>query len=84
VPKILVSIEQSLLSRLDRAARRLGLSRSAYLARLVGREVGAATGPGRDPRVRKALADIDRLVRRNPPPAGFDVTAAIRRMRDTR
>ena len=82
-------MEQSLLTRLDRAARRLGLSRSAYLARVVGREVGAGTGPGRDPRVRKALADIrsgniDRLVRRNPPPAGFDVTVAIRRMRDTR
>ena len=84
MPKVLVSMEQSLLTRLDRAARRLGLSRSAYLARLIGREVGAGTGPGRDPRVRKALADIDRLVRRNPPPAGFDITVAIRRMRDTR
>lgn len=41
------------------------------------------TGPGRDPDVRKALADIDRLVRENPPRVDFDLTAAIRMMRDT-
>ena len=38
--KILVSIDEKLLARLDRAARKLGLSRSAFLARLVARELG--------------------------------------------
>jgi len=42
------------------------------------------TGTGCDPDVRNAVADIDRLVRENPPPVDFDVTAAIRMMRDTR
>lgn len=77
-------MDDQLLRRLDRAARRSRISRSAYLARLVARDVGAETGPGRDPRVRKALADIDRLAKANPPPGGFNLTAAIRRMRDTR
>lgn len=77
-------MDGSLLTRLDRAARRLRVSRSAYLARLVARDIGAGSGPGRDPSVRKALADIDRMVRENPPPPGFDVTAVIRKMRDTR
>jgi hypothetical protein len=84
MPKILVSMDEKLLHGLDRAARRLKVSRSAYLARLIAREVGAGTGPGRDPSVRKALADIDRLVRENPPPPGFDLTKVIRTMRDTR
>jgi len=82
--KILVSMDDKLLGRVDRSARRLGLSRSAYLARLAERDLGAETGPGRDPAVQRALADIDRLVKRNPPPSGFDLTESIRKMRDSR
>jgi hypothetical protein len=82
--KVLVSMDDRLLNRVDRSARRLGLSRSAYLARLVERDLGTDLGPGRDPAVRRALAGIDRLVRLNPPPAGFDPTATIRKMRDSR
>jgi len=80
--KILVSMDEKLVARVDRAARRLGLTRSAYLARLAAKDVGAAHGPGRDPRVREALAAIDRLVAENPTPG--DVTAFIREMRDSR
>lgn len=80
--KILVSMDDKLLARVDRAARRLGLSRSAYLARLAARDTGAEHGPGRDPKVREALAALDRLFAENPTPG--DVTAIIREMRDSR
>ena len=82
--KILVSMDDKLLGRVDRSARRLGLSRSAYLARLAERELGAESGPGRDPAVHRALKDVDRIVHRNPPPTGFDLTDSIRKMRDSR
>lgn len=80
--KILVSMDDKLIASVDRAARRLGLSRSAYLARLAAKDVGATSGPGREPRVREALAALDRLFAENPTPG--DVTAIIREMRDSR
>lgn len=80
--KILVSMDEKLLARVDRASRRLGLSRSAYLTRLAARELGAAQGPGRDPKVREAIAGLKRLFAENPRPG--DVTAIIRKMRDSR
>jgi hypothetical protein len=80
--KILVSMDGKLVARVDRAARRLGLTRSAYLARLAARDVGAADGPGRDPKVREAIAGLKRLFADNPTPG--DVTAFIREMRDSR
>ena len=82
--KILVSVNEKLLARLDRAAKRAGLSRSAYLARLVARDLDSELGPGADPDVQKALADMQRLFRENPPPPDFDWTRAIRKMRDAR
>ena len=75
-------MDEKLLARLDRAARRLGLSRSAYLARLVTRDLGEDVGPGRDPAVRKALASIDGLFAENP--SSGDPTEIIRKMRDSR
>ena len=80
--KILVSMDEKLLARVDRAARRLGLTRSAYLARLAARDLGAEHGPGRDPKVREAIAALHRLFAENPTPG--DVTAIIREMRDSR
>ena len=80
--KILVSMDDRLVARVDREARRLGLSRSAYLARLAARELGAEQGPGRDPKVRQALAAVDKLFAENPHPG--DITEIIRRMRDSR
>ena len=82
VSKVLVSMDEKLLARLDRAARRLGLSRSAYLSRLVARDLGDVTGPGRDPAVRTALAAIDRLFAENASPG--DPAKIIRKMRDSR
>ena len=80
--KILVSMDEKLVARVDREARRLGLTRSGYLARLAARELGEAKGPGSDPKVRQALANLDRLFAENPHPG--DITEIIRKMRDSR
>jgi AraC-like DNA-binding protein len=80
--KVLVSIEERLLARIDRAAKESGLSRSAYLTRLAAKEVGSLPGPGRDRRVRRALGRLDRLFRSRSAPE--ETTAAIRADRDAR
>jgi hypothetical protein len=80
--KILVSIDDKLLRRIDRAARSAGLSRSAYLARLAASEVGSRQGPGSDRKVRRTLARLDRLFERRG--IGEESTAAVRASRDAR
>lgn len=80
--KVLVSFEERLLARIDREARRIGLTRSAYLARLAERELDPRSGPGRQASVRRALARLDELFRRNGMPE--DPTEAIRAERDAR
>ncbi|HXF72958.1 MAG TPA: hypothetical protein VNO79_10165 [Actinomycetota bacterium] len=80
--EVLLFIDDELLARIDRAARRAGLSRSAYLSRLAARELGAARGRGGDPRARRAAAILDALFReRGAPEEG---TAAVRADRDSR
>jgi hypothetical protein len=78
--KILVSVDDKLLARIDKAARSLGLTRSAYLSRLAAREVEAAHGPGRAVVSRRALERIDGLFATNNHET--DVTGAIRQERD--
>lgn len=80
--KILVSIDERLLARVDRAAKRAGLSRSAYLARLAARELEAAGGPGTERRARRGLAALDRVFADHP--ALEETTTAIRAERDSR
>ncbi len=82
VTKILVSFDDNLLVQVARAARAARLSRSAYLARLVTRELDSARGPGQRRRARRALARLDRLFARHP--VGEDSTSAIRAERDAR
>jgi hypothetical protein len=79
--KVLISVDQQLLRRIDRAARAEGLARSAYLARLAEQDLARTFGPGRDPAARRALRSLDRLV--DGAPSG-DSTAAIRAERDAR
>jgi hypothetical protein len=79
--KVLLSIDDRLLRQIDGAAQALGLSRSAYLSRLAARELGTAS-PGRNAKVRRALARLDRLSAENGTPV--DPTAFIRRERDAR
>jgi len=80
--KILVSIDENLLARLDREARRQGLTRSAYFARLAASELSVRQGPGRAAHVRKALDRLDRLFAAEG--AQEDATSAIRSERDSR
>jgi hypothetical protein len=80
--KVLVSLDHRLLARIDHEAKRRGLTRSAYLARIAERELGARNGPGRQGSVRRAMDRLDALFRRH----GMteDATAAIRAERDAR
>ncbi len=60
--RVLISIDERLLDRIDDACARRGLSRSAYLAQLANADLVGSVGPGADPAVRSALATIDVLV----------------------
>lgn len=60
--RVLISIDERLLDRIDEHADRLGLSRSAFLAQAAAREMDEGTGPGADPRVRASLSALDQLL----------------------
>ena len=79
--KVLVSMSDDLLQRIDRAAQMRGLSRSRYLAELAERDVARMSGPGADPAVRRALAHLDELFADSPP---GESTELIRAERDAR
>jgi len=81
--KVLVSIDEKLLARIDRTAKRQGLTRSAYIARLAERDIGARRGPVADPKVRRAMARLDALFAAHAS-EHFDSTEIIRQMRDER
>lgn len=80
VAKVLVSFEDKLLRRIDRAARSRGLTRSAYLTELAENDA-RRSGAGRNPAARAALRELDRLFAGAP---ADDATAAIRAARDAR
>jgi metal-responsive CopG/Arc/MetJ family transcriptional regulator len=80
--KVLVSIDEKLLARIDRAARSAGLSRSAYLARLAARDLGEERGPGAGRQARRAVARLQRLF--DTQPSGEEATVAVRADRDAR
>lgn len=79
--KVLVSFDDALLRRIDRAAREQGLSRSAYLAGLAEKDAATTAGPGAKPSVRRALEELDELFQAAP---GGDSTALVRAERDAR
>jgi metal-responsive CopG/Arc/MetJ family transcriptional regulator len=81
--KVLISVEDALLRRIDRAAKALGLSRSGYLARLATDELRGERAPGARRASREAMRHIDRLVAKNGGD-GEDSTTVIRDMRDSR
>jgi hypothetical protein len=60
--RVLISIDERLLERIDEAADRLGMTRSAFLAQSAKRDLDGGAGPGADPRVRASLAALDRLM----------------------
>ena len=79
--KVLVSFDEMLLRRIDRAAKGSGQSRSGYLARLAEDDAARRRGPGKDSAARTAMGKLDRLFA--DAPAG-DSTVAIREARDER
>jgi len=79
--KVLVSFDDRLLRRIDRAAQAGEKSRSAYLSELAEEDVRRRSGPGKSPVVKAALNEIDRLFADSPP---ADSTEAIRAARDSR
>ena len=79
--KVLVSLNDALLRRVDRIAKARGLSRSRYLAQLAERDAARFEGPGRARATRRALATLDALFAGGP---SADSTAAIRAERDAR
>lgn len=81
VAKVLVSLEEALLRRIDRVARARGLSRSAYLAKLAERDVTRALGPGKAPAARRALARAETLLGTT---AAGESTGLVRAERDAR
>jgi metal-responsive CopG/Arc/MetJ family transcriptional regulator len=80
--KILVSVDDKLLARIDRAARSAGLSRSAYLARLAAHDLGEERGPGAGRQARRAVARLQKLF--DTQPSAEDATVAVRGDRDAR
>jgi len=60
--RVLISIDERLLARVDQAASRQGMTRSAYLAQLAERDLQAAIGPGKNPTVRAAISALDALL----------------------
>jgi hypothetical protein len=81
VAKVLVSLNDALLRRIDRIAKARGLSRSAYLAELAEQDAVRSVGPGATPTARRALARLDELFAAG---ATGDSTEAIRAERDAR
>ena len=60
--RVLISIDERLLARIDEACARRSLTRSRYLAQLADADLVGGTGPGADPSVRAALAALDGLL----------------------
>jgi hypothetical protein len=78
--KVLVSLNDALLRRVDRTAKARGLSRSAYLASLAEHDT-TRSAPGATRAARRALTCLDDLFAGSP---AEDSTTAIRGERDAR
>ena len=79
--KVLVSLDDRLLERLDQEAAQRHMSRSALITELAAKGLGEPIGPGARPEVREALRQLQALGRKAPP---GDSTAWIREDRDSR
>jgi hypothetical protein len=80
--KILVSLDDRLLERLDREAAARGMSRSALIAELAAKGLGHPLGPGARPEVREALRSTRQLFADVKDPV--DSTQIVRELRDSR
>jgi hypothetical protein len=80
--KVLVSLNDRLLERIDQAAKSRGMSRSALISEWAARELGEPLGPGARPEVHAAIERLQALLGKVDDPE--DSTAVIRAMRDSR
>lgn len=82
--KVLVTIDDTLLKRIDTSVRERGLTRSAYLSDLARRDLDAQVGPGADPAVHAALDQLQQLFADAEYATDEDVVSLLRRTRDER
>jgi sugar (pentulose or hexulose) kinase len=80
--KILISIDDRLLERLDHEAAVLGISRSALIGQIAAAALAEPVGPGANPEVHAALDRLKAMGRDIGDSA--DSTEIIRQMRDSR
>lgn len=80
--KVLVTLDDALVRRLDRAARERGVTRSAFLATLAERELRTRT-PAQEREIEDAV-DAMRTLGAQYGTGDEDVAAAVRTMRDER
>jgi metal-responsive CopG/Arc/MetJ family transcriptional regulator len=59
--RVLISIDERLLSRIDRAVARRGMTRSGYLAQLASADLESESGPGRKATSLSAMGRIGDL-----------------------
>ena len=57
--RVLISLDERLLDRIDQVVAQRGLTRSGYLAQLASADIDAAAGPGDQPTVAATLRRID-------------------------
>lgn len=81
--KVLLSIDDKLLRRIDRAAKAQHVSRSAYLAHLAEDSL-VGTSKATRARSARALALLESLSIHAPKASHYDSTSAIREERDAR
>ena len=58
--RVLISIQEHLLVRVDERAARLGIGRSTYLAQLAAADLEGAHGRAADQDARTGIVDIER------------------------
>lgn len=58
--RVLISIQEQLLVRVDERAARLGIGRSTYLARLAAADLDGESRPGGDAKTHAGIGEVDR------------------------
>ena len=84
MPKVLLSLDQNLLRRIDAEARRRGVTRSGFVSRLLDDALGGGARPPPGGRPRGALAPLDALFAARRGGGREDATVAVRAGRDQR
>ncbi len=80
VAKVLISVDDTLLRRIDRMAKLTGLSRSAYIARIAKQDAGSTSGRAAASN-KRALERLDRLFAKAP---SVESSEEMRAERDAR